>query len=172
MVVTQVQYGILDELSVGIGIPVVLRTTVDPRFSWIAGDYQQQLGRAYSQADFWAWANSMGQPTPTAWVGNQGTLSDIILGARWRWTDRIQSIKGGSFASAIMFSGAIPTSSQADPENLLAAGTTMWDLHTQGDLNFDIAIDYTFKKELDDRLTLGLDIFYDIFLPTGRPQAP
>ena len=89
VLINQLQYGILDNLSVGIGIPVVLGTSITPKFSWKEGDYQPSLGRAYSASDFWEWAESMGQPKPGYWRGNEGVLSDIVLGARFRYTDYI-----------------------------------------------------------------------------------
>jgi hypothetical protein len=42
------QYGILDNLSLAVGIPVVLETRVEPNLEWEEGDYQWTLGRPYS----------------------------------------------------------------------------------------------------------------------------
>jgi hypothetical protein len=172
--ITQLQYGIIDELSVALAFPVAIKTTVNPKFSWIPGDYQPHLGRRYSQKDFWDWAASMGQPEPTTWEGNNWTLSDIVLGARWRFTDRFsRQLKDTGFAGALTISGVIPTGSNADPEEVLAAGTSMWDLNAQGELNFHVGFDKSFKKELDDRLTIGVELFYEMFFshtyvtPTG-----
>jgi hypothetical protein len=162
---TQVQYGILDELTVAIGIPVILSSTVNPRFDWISGDYQMFLGRAYSQQDFWDWAASMGQPKPGRWVGNEGDISDIVLGARWRFTDRIPKAKDTGWAGALFISGAIPTGEAPYAEEILATGSTSWDLNAQGELNFHLSVDKAFKKEADDRITLGLDLFYEVFFP-------
>lgn len=159
----QLQYGILDNLSVGLGIPLVARTTVTPRFSWESGDYQPTLGRAYSEDDFWEWAESMGQPKPGPWTGNSWTLSDIVLGARYRWTDHVGWFKTVGLASSLSVMGALPTGKQKDPEQIVAAGTTMWDLHAQGELGFHLSLDKTFEQELDGRLTLGLDLFYEVF---------
>ena len=69
VLVSQLQYGVLDNLSVGIGVPVVLLNTVEPSLSWRPGSYQQSIGRVYSGDDFWAWAESMGQPKPGSWSG-------------------------------------------------------------------------------------------------------
>lgn len=175
ILIMQIQYGLLDDLSFGVGVPLVLKTTVDPSLEWTPGDYQQQLGRAYSTQDFWDWAKSMGQPRPETWNGNEGTVSDIILGARWRYSDRLASDwwKRLGLASAFMLYGAIPTGNPPDSEEILAAGTTSWDLHAQGDVGAHLSFDKTFKESLDDRLTLGLDVFYEAFLwrrmttPTG-----
>ncbi len=174
VLINQLQYGILDNLSVGIGIPVVLGTSITPKLSWKEGDYQPSLGRPYSSSDFWEWAESMGQPKPGYWRGNEGVISDIILGVRFRWTDYIDWCKENGLHSALMISGAIPTGKQADSEEIVSAGTTMWDLHSQGELNFHLGVDKTFKEELDGYLTLGLDFFYEVFFehtydsPSGK----
>lgn len=167
----QLQYGILDNLSLGIGIPLVLRTRVVPDFGWEEGSYQPQLGRPYSQDDFWSWASSMGQPKPGTWEGNKAVLSDLIVGARLRFSDWIAPVREAGVGLALMVSGAIPTGKQADPENPLAAGTTMWDLHSQGDIGIHLSLDKSFKESLDDRLILGLDLFYEVFLPHTYKSA-
>jgi hypothetical protein len=159
----QLQYGILDNLTVGVGVPLVLRTSVTPEFSWEVGDYQPTLGRAYSEQDFWDWAESMGQPKPGPWKGNKNKLSDLVLGARWRWTDHHDWFRSVGFFSTLTVSGAIPTGSQKDPEEIVSAGTTMWDLHSQGELSVHLGFDKTFDRELDGRLILGLDTFYEAF---------
>lgn len=53
ILINKLQYGILDDLSVGLGVPVVLGTTIDPNLQWESGDYQRQIGRTYSEDDFW-----------------------------------------------------------------------------------------------------------------------
>jgi len=167
----QLQYGILDWLTVGVGVPVVLRTEITPHLKWIPGDFQPQLGRPYSATDFWEWAESMGQPKPGHWVGNQGVLGDLVLGVRLRWSDWIPAFEEAGFASALTVTGAFPTGRQADPEEVVAAGTTMWDLQTQGNLSIHLGFDKRFRAALDDRLTLGIEVFYDWFAPR-RFDAP
>jgi hypothetical protein len=169
LIVTQLQFGILDDLTLGIGIPVILSTTVSPKFQWEPGDYMGYLGRAFSENDFWQWAGSMGQPKPGNWSGNYGALSDIVLGIRWRFSDRIKQMKDSGFNLAFMLSGALPTGQPAFAEAILASGSASWDLNSQGELNFHLSADKTFKKELDDRLTLGLDLFYEVFFPHSYP---
>jgi hypothetical protein len=105
----------------------------------------------------------MGQPKPERWEGNEYTLSDVILGTRFRWTDRVGWFESIGLHSALSFMGALPTAEPADPEEILAAGTTMWELNTQGDLSAHLSFDKTFKESLDDRLRLGLDLYYDYF---------
>jgi hypothetical protein len=165
VLVNQLQLGLVDQLTLGVGIPVMLNTTVDPDFEWTPGDYQWGLGRSYSQEDFWQWAESMGQPKPGTWTGNQGVLGDIILGARLRFTDWIEGFDSIGLASALMVMYAVPTGPPADAEEIVAAGTTMWELQLQGDLAVHLGIDKTFEDSLDGRLTLGLDVFYDRYFP-------
>jgi hypothetical protein len=167
----QLQYGILDNLSLGIGIPLVVRTEITPRLKWIAGDYQPQLGRPYSEEDFWQWAASMGQPKPGKWAGNKGVLGDIIIGARLRWSDWIAAFGKSGFSGALTIAGVLPTGKHSDREEIVSAGSTMWDLQTQGDLSFHLGFDKVFKKELDERLTLGIDVFYEWFLEQ-RYESP
>lgn len=163
ILINKLQYGILDDLSLGLGIPVVLLTKVDPRLGWESGDYMRQLGRPYSEDDFWDWAQSLGQSKPEKWEGNKGVLSDIVIGARFRWTHRIEAFRESGVSSALSIFGVIPTGESADPEELVSLGTTMWDLHTQGDIAFHLAFDKDFEKELDGRLKLGVDVFYEVF---------
>ena len=108
VLINRLQYGILDDLSFGIGIPVVIATDVDPNIKWETGDYQRQIGRSYSEDDFWAWAESMGQPRIDSWSGNKGELSDIVLGLRFRWTHRIPVFKEIGLQSALSVLGVIP----------------------------------------------------------------
>ena len=162
ILVNQLQYGLLDDLTLAVGIPVVLRTKVDPNMSWEPGDYQRQLGRAYTEQDFWDWAASMGQDKPTTWIGNQGVLSDMVVGARWRFSDRIQALRTTGLAVALTVHGVLPTGRFADPEEIVAVGTTMWELHFQGDLAFHLSLEKPFEA-LDDRLKVGLDVYYEAF---------
>lgn len=165
IIVTQLQYGILDNLTLGIGIPIVLYTDVDPNLKWEPGDHQWVLGRPYSAKDFWQWAESMGQPKPGKWSGNKGVLADIILGLRYRFTDRIIPFSKIDAAMAVQLLGALPTGKPADMEEVVSAGTTSWELHSNGELGFHLSFDKFFKEELDGRLTLGLDAFYEIHFP-------
>jgi hypothetical protein len=171
VMVFQLQYGIVDWLSLGFGVPVVIETSINPRLKWVPGDFQPVLGRTYSETDFWQWAESMGQPKPEKWVGNKGVLGDLVLGLRLRWTDWIPGIEKAQVASALTITGAIPTGKKADPEEIVSAGTTMWDLQTQGNISIHLGVDKYFEKELDGRLIIGADVFYDWFAPQ-RYKSP
>ncbi len=171
--VNVIQYGILDSLTAVVGIPLVLKTTVNPNFDWTPGDIIAQYGRRFEEIDdFWAYASGYGQPEVTAWEGNYGVLSDIILGGRYRFTDWFSWFNQHGLASALTLYGAIPTGRHPDPEEAVSAGTTTWNLHFQGDIGFHLGVDKKFSS-LDDRLIIGLDVFYEIFLkheyvtPTG-----
>ena len=157
VLINQIQYGVTDNLSVGIGIPVVLSTNVNLDIQWIEGDYQPYLGRSYSEQDFWEWAGSMGQPRPEDWTGNRGVLSDIILGVRYRFSDDVPFLDKSGVRMGAMVMGALPTGSPPPKEEIAAAGTTMWDLHSQGELCFHFMMERDFFK----RFTLGVDLFYD-----------
>jgi hypothetical protein len=161
ILINQLQYGIRDNLCVGIGIPVVLSTTVDLDLQWIEGDYQPYLGRSYTGQDFWDWAGSMGQPKPEDWTGNQGVLSDIVLALRYRFSDDIPALRKRGLKLGVMIMGALPTGSPPPEEEIAAAGTTMWDLHTQGELCFH----FSMEREFLQRITLGIDLFYEFFFP-------
>lgn len=171
ILVNQLQYGILDYLSVGIAIPVVLLNTVRPDLQWVEGNYQPSIGRAYSEEDFWAWAASMGQPRPGDWSGNVGVLGDVVLGLRYRFTDHFPWLEEHEVAMALSVLGALPTGTPPDPEEVVAAGTTSWDLHSQGELCFHLSIDRFFEESLDGRLVLSLDFFYE-FLFRHEYQTP
>lgn len=161
--ITQLQLGILKSWTVGVALPIAIKTTVEPTLDWQSGDYQQPLGRPYSDEDFWAWAASMGQPKPGKWEGNHWTPSDTILGTRFRWTDYVPVFERAGLESAATVMYALRTGKPADPEEIMAAGTTMWELNTQGELALHLGVDKTFKHSLDDRLRLGLDGFYEFF---------
>ncbi|HOX45464.1 MAG TPA: hypothetical protein PK668_17840 [Myxococcota bacterium] len=173
VLIAKLQYGILDNLTLGLGVPVVLRTTVEPRLSWVPGDYMWWLGRTYTEEDFWEWAQSMGQPRPGTWVGNRGVLADIILGLRYRLSDYLPALTDQGVGLALTVQGALPTGRPKDPEEIVASGTTSWELHAQGELGLHLALDYR-PRELDERLTVGLDLFYEALFehtydaPTGR----
>jgi hypothetical protein len=168
---TQLYYGITDSLILGVGIPVIISTIVEPNLEWESGDYQWGLGRPYSESDFWEWAGSMGQPKPQYWEGNQGELGDIQFGLRYRFTDNQRWFVRNDVAMSFLLTAALPTGKQPNPEDVISAGTTSWDLHTNGDIGFHLSLDKNFSKEADDRVTLGFDIYYE-FLFDHEYESP
>lgn len=162
LMVNQLQYGLLDNLTVGVGLPVVLYTDIDLDLGWTPGDHQTQLGRSYSEEDFWAWAESMGQPKPTGRRTNQGVLSDLVLGLRYRFSDDLGWFDRTGLAAAASLMGALPTGRHAEPEELATMGTSMWSLHSQGELCFHLSFDWSVPWIRADRLVLGVDVFYEV----------
>lgn len=164
LLIPSIKYGITDFLTVAFAAPVVLRTKIEPRLGWISGDYYWTLGRSYSADDFWAWAESMGQPKPGNWLGNEGVLSDLVLGARYRLTHHLPRLERLGWMLGLTAYAVIPTGRQKDPEEVASAGTTSWELHFQGDVGFHLSVDKVFRG-LQSRLTLSLDVFYEAFYP-------
>jgi hypothetical protein len=168
VLVSQIDYGITDHWTAIVGVPVVLRTTIHTNLGWTPGVYQPELGRTYSQSDFWQWAQSMGQPQPPAtWTGNQGALTDMVLGTRYRLPETsLGKSLGIEAAGTVMV--ALPTGRNPDPEELVTAGTNAWELHSYGDIEGHIAIDKPFfRSEVGSvpRLNLGVDMGYAYFRP-------
>ncbi|MBM4381050.1 MAG: hypothetical protein FJ086_17395 [Deltaproteobacteria bacterium] len=167
LVIPQLSYGVTDELTVAVVVPLVVRTTIDTNLSWEPGAYQPQLGRAYSEADFWAWAGSMGQPKPPdTWVGNAWTPADLVVGARYKlprpsWLEQAGVVWAGGLYVAL------PTGRPVPPEEVVAAGTTNWELHSYGDVEAHLAVSKSLWTDGSgvERLVLGADGFYAWFRP-------
>ncbi|MFH1811229.1 MAG: hypothetical protein ABIJ09_20995 [Pseudomonadota bacterium] len=159
----QLRLGVFDMLTLAVAAPVVRRTRVTPHLGWQSGDYQWTLGRSFSEEDFWQWAASMGQPRPSVWEGNFYTLADIIVGGRYRFSDHLPWLGEHGLHFALQVMGALPTGTPKDPEELVASGTTSWELNFQGHLGVHLSVDKTFAHSLDGRLTLGLDVFHELF---------
>ncbi|MDP1916239.1 MAG: hypothetical protein Q8L14_08335 [Myxococcales bacterium] len=160
-------YGVTDSLSVGVNVPILMRSTIATNLSWEPGDYQPQLGRAYSLEDFWSWADSMGQPRVTdRAVNTQFRVADIVLGAKYL-LPRSTWMKENHFRWSAQLNVALPTGSNADPEEAVSVGTNLWELHAAGDVEAHVAADKHFF--VDDhgiyRLNVGADVFYAFFRP-------
>ena len=165
--VLQLGYGITDLLTALVYLPIVLETTIDANFSWRPGDYQPSLGRAYSQDDFWAWAKSLGQPRPPdRAVTNKGVLADMVIGLRYKLKNYWALEKIGLQVAGTL-AVALPTGKSPDPEELLVAGTTTWELHSYADVEAHVALDRPFFADEYGvaRLNLGADFYYAFFRP-------
>ncbi len=171
----QILYGITDWLTAAVYIPLIVKTTIDTNFSWTQGDFQSALGRAYSENDFWAWAGSLGQPRPPSqWQGNRNTLADIILGLRAALPE-FSWVKKSGFRFSGTLQVALPTGKPPDPEEVVAAGTTAFDLHAFGDVEVHAAWDRAFLVDGYGvaRANVGGDLFYSwlrsktLVAPTG-----
>ncbi len=160
--IAQLLYGVTDQLTAGIVVPVVLRSRVETQLGWTEGDYMGHLGRAYSEDDFWQWAESMGQVRPAdVWEGNRGALADMLLAARWRfarqgWLERL----GLNAAASVLV--ALPTGRNADPEELVAVGTNGWEIHSYGDVEVHLAAQRALLVDGRglERLSIGTDLFF------------
>lgn len=163
----QALYGVTDQLSVGVNVPILMRSTIATNLSWEPGDYQPQLGRRYSLDDFWSWAASMGQPRVADRVVNtQFRLADLVLGAKYL-LPRSDWMREHHLRWSTQLNVAIPTGTNADPEEAVSVGTNLWELHAAGDVELHVAADKHFF--VDDhgiyRVNLGADVFYAFFRP-------
>jgi len=163
----QALYGVTDSLSLGVYVPILMRSTVTTNLSWESGDYQPQLGRAYSLDDFWSWAASMGQPrVADRVVDTRFRLADIVLGAKYL-LPRFEWMKESNFRWSAQLNVALPTGTNADPEEAVSVGTNLWELHAAGDVELHLAADkHFFTDEYGVyRLNVGADAFYSFFRP-------
>lgn len=164
--VTQIMYGITDQLTAAVYVPVVLHSVVNTNLSWEPGDYQSQLGRQYSEDDFWAWAASLGQPRVPNRVESGAKLGDIILALRYQ-LPTFEWMSANHFRWAATLQGALPTGQNFDPEEAVSVGTNVWELHAAGDVELHLGADKQFF--VDDygnaRVNLGADVSYAFFRP-------
>jgi len=164
MVVGQLFYGVTDSVTVAVGVPIITSARIAPNLGWTPGDYQTSLGRSYSEDDFWQWARSMGQPKPAAYDGNHGDPADIVVGARWRLPE-LAWLEALGARAALSTQIALPTGVDPDPEELVAAGTKVWDLHSYADAEFHLSLERQWLWDGVPRLTVGVDGFYGWMRP-------
>lgn len=163
----QALYGITDRLTAALYVPIVLGTTVKTNLSWEPGDYQSQLGRAYSEDDFWGWASSLGQPrVPAEWKQQGVRLADIVVGARYLLPE-FEWMTKNNFRWAATLQVAIPTGVNFDPEEAVSVGTNLWELHAAGDIEAHLSADKAFFVDEYGvaRLNVGADLSYAFFRP-------
>jgi len=158
---TQLMYGITDDLTAAVAVPLVLDSTIRTNLSWRRGQYMSSLGRSYSEDDFWAWAQSMGQPKPPdEWKGNQNTVADIVLALRYR-LPQLDWMKDNNIHWSMLLQGAVPTGTEGEPELLVTAGTTSWDLHSYADVETHVAMEkFWYDENGVTWLTVGFDAYY------------
>lgn len=162
----QALYGITDRLTAAVYVPIVMSSRVNTNLSWEEGDYQSQLGRKYSEDDFWGWASSLGQPrVPAQWQAGV-RLADIILGGRYLLPET-QWMTQNHFRWSATLQVALPTGSNFDPEAAVSVGTNLWELHAAGDVEAHVSADkHFFVDEYGVfRLNIGADLFYSFFRP-------
>lgn len=164
--IIQAMYGITDRLTAAVYVPIVVRQAVSTNLSWEPGDYQSQLGRRYSEDDFWEWAGSLGQPrVPAKWEGGV-KLSDMVLGLRYLLPE-FEWMTANHFRWGATLQVALPTGSNFDPEEAVSVGTNLWELHAAGDVELHLSADKQFFVDEDglNRLNIGADVFYAFFRP-------
>jgi hypothetical protein len=159
LLVSQLQYGVTDYLTLAVAMPVVAEAHIQPHLGWTPGVYQPQMGRQYTEQDFWQWAKSMGQPKPGNFDGNRWTPADMVLGLRWRLPPRWLKDAWG-LEAAVTGQAALPTGKSPDPEELVAGGTRVWDLHDYGDAEFHLSVERPFRWQGDVRVRVGLDVYH------------
>ena len=162
----QALYGITDKLTAAVYVPIVMHSRVATNLSWEPGDYQSQLGRAYSEEDFWGWASSLGQPrVPAVWEAGV-RLADIVLGARYL-LPQTEWMSKNHFRWSATLQVALPTGTNFDPEEAVSVGTNLWELHAAGDVEAHVSADkHFFVDEYGVyRLNIGADLFYAFFRP-------
>ncbi|MDP2276004.1 MAG: hypothetical protein Q8N23_25380 [Archangium sp.] len=162
----QALYGITDRLTAAVYVPIVLNSRVNTNISWEEGDYQSQLGRKYSEDDFWGWASSLGQPrVPEQWQAGV-RLADIILGGRYLLPEN-EWMSKNHFRWAATLQVALPTGTNFDPEAAVSVGTNLWELHAAGDVEAHVSADkHFFVDEYGVyRINIGADLFYSFFRP-------
>lgn len=170
----QLMYGVTEQMTVALAIPINLRSTVVTNLGWVPGDYQSRLGRAYSEDDFWQWAQSMGQPKPAAkWVGNQGVLADAVAVVRYRLSEKTSFTRRTGIVLAPELRVALPTGKDPDPEELISLGTNSWELRTYGDVEARLNASRTLWTDGRgvDRWALGAEVFYAWLRPRSY-QTP
>ncbi len=160
--VPQVMYGVTDDLTLVLAMPTVVHTSIQPRLGWTPGDYQNNLGRPYSESDFWQWAQSMGQGKPGDFSGNNWTPADMVIDLRYNLS-KLKIFDNNGLRSAVSAQVALPTGKQADPESLVAAGTTVWDLNNYGDVELHYSLEKPIKWDDFTRLNFGIDLHYAYF---------
>ncbi len=162
----QALYGITDRLTAAVYVPIVMNSRVNTNISWEEGDYQSQLGRKYSEDDFWGWASSLGQPrVPAQWQAGV-RLADIILGARYLLPQN-EWMSQNHFRWSATLQVALPTGTNFDPEAAVSVGTNLWELHAAGDVEAHVSADKHFLVDEYGvyRLNIGADVFYSFFRP-------
>lgn len=161
VLLTQLIYGITEDWTVAVIVPYFMRTETELNLAWKPGAYAADLGRPYSEEDFWQFAESMGQRKPPDFKA-RNRLGDIILGGVASFA------KTATYQTAALFFASTRTGTQADPEVLGATGTTGFELQSNGDVGLHLLGDYALVGRYGEggpRLSLGGEVFYEWFFP-------
>src|SRR5207302_1830336 len=100
------------------------------------------------------------------------TFSDMVIGARAKIPDFAFLVAAGLRVTGSLLI-ALPTGRDPAPEELIAAGTTSWDLHAYGDVEAHLNWDRPFMVSDDGipRFNVGGDIYYAFFRPRTETTA-
>jgi hypothetical protein len=154
VLLTTLFYGITDDFSIGLIFPFILRSKTTLNLGWESGDYNTGLGRSYTESDFWAWADSMGQGRPEDFEGTN-MVGDLMIGSRLRL------YRGDGNQVSMMAYVDTRTGEDADPEILGSAGATGYAMGTNGDLGLFMSYDKYWDDGFWKRLTLSINLFYE-----------
>lgn len=160
VLLTQVFYGFTDKFAAGVIVPYFLDSVTELRLQWTPGAYASDLGRPYSEDDFWRFAGSMGQDKPGDFSAHN-RLGDIVLGGLYQIT------KTRRYQLGVLSFASTRTGELADPEVLGASGTTGYELQSNGDVGLHALGDYF----VNPRISVGGEVFYEWFFPRRLPSA-
>ena len=160
VLLTQAFYGFTEKFAAGVVVPYFLDSKTELNLNWTAGAYAGDLGRPYTESDFWQFAGSMGQAKPGDFQA-KSRLGDVVLGGVYglKKTPRWQTSLLGFVSTR--------TGTLADPEILGASGTTGFELQTNGDAGLHVLGDYFFNP----RISAGGELFYEAFFPRRLKSA-
>jgi hypothetical protein len=160
VLLTQLFYGFTENFAGGVVVPYFLASQTDLHLNWTSGAYAGDLGRPYSEQDFWAFAGSMGQQKPKDFRAG-ARIGDVVLGGIYnlKKTKRWQTAALGFVSTR--------SGSKADPELLGAIGTSGFELQTNGDVGLHLLGDYF----LNPRISAGGELFYEGFFPRRNRSA-
>jgi hypothetical protein len=154
VLLTQLFYGFTDKFAGGVIVPYFLESETKLNFHWTPGAYANDLGRPYSDSDFWEFAGSMGQKKPSDYK-KKNILGDVVLGGIYS----LQKTK--RYQTAVLGFVNTRTGKLSDPEILGATGTNGFELQSNGDIGLHALGDYF----LNPRISVGGEVFYEWYFP-------
>lgn len=160
VVLTQIFYGFTEKLAAGLIIPYFKHSHTDLNLNWKSGAYASDLGRPYSTADFWNFAQGMGQKRPPDFDATN-RLGDIIIGGVYG----LQKTK--RYQTSVLAFVSTRTGEKVDPEKLGGTGTNGFELQSNGDVGLHLLGDYN----INPRISVGGETFYEWYFPRFLPTA-
>lgn len=160
VLLSQLFYGFSDDFAAGVIVPYFLKSVTELRLNWTPGAYASDLGRPYSEDDFWRFAGSMGQGKPKDFEA-KNRLGDVVLGGLY------QVKKTKRYQLGVLSFASTQTGKPGDPEVLGATGTTGYELQSNGDVGLHLLGDYF----INPRISVGGEVFYEWFFPRRLDSA-